>query len=364
MSTFSKHVLSAIDDLYTKTFPLVQGGPDIDVCALRFNWDDDKKKSSGSWCDAAGNEVVLSMLVQVSERHSKLRSYGNAFVARDQMPTLPQVKGFKFVVGGSIGPVLDLGHPDFETHQKLKYQVAQLAALQRQFERQQQRVDRTNSWYKTIEDAEGDIAAFIIITLGPVFTTGEKSVSVEDFMNFSPKKKETKPVVDKIVHDPMLYISSLPDAERADLQHNDQLPIFLSDGKRVGRTSPEIQSALYDGRWIVVDAKPVVWNIKDGNSGMSRTFQLIAKRVTILPKDTPMMNIGPASPSGQARLGLVYLDNKGEPESLLAESESKEDDGEDDEDSTLSETPSSSPLKRGREEDEASTSSSPAKKHK
>ncbi|KZW00057.1 hypothetical protein EXIGLDRAFT_697119 [Exidia glandulosa HHB12029] len=74
---------------------------------------------------------------------------------------------------------------------------------------------------------------------------------------------------------------------------------------------------------------------------MSCTFQLIAKHVNILPKDTPMMNIGPTSPSGQAHLCLVYLGNKGELESLLAESESKEDDGEDDEDSTLSETPSS-----------------------
>ncbi|EJD35263.1 hypothetical protein AURDEDRAFT_175637, partial [Auricularia subglabra TFB-10046 SS5] len=169
----------------------------------------------------------------------------------------------------------------------------------------------TTDWVRFEEKDEG-VQGWIHLTLGNAFVPSVKRIKVKDIADRAAKTTDQSgtPKKDDIEEDPEQYFTALG---KHGLRHNEQLPCYKANGEKMGRTSGELRSELYHGRWVKAEVEMVLWNMQDDGKEI---FQLCATRVDAI--DAPAASMD----------GVVYESGKTTPpgggSDTLSEDEDKQ----------------------------------------
>ncbi|EJD51633.1 hypothetical protein AURDEDRAFT_120907 [Auricularia subglabra TFB-10046 SS5] len=234
----------------------------------------------GVWREDSGRRLIIPLIGVVDYANSKIGSYGNLDKSSD--PTFKKLKSCKFIVALRFPP-FDADHPDVAYAEGVINQMARLADMQRIVNTRAAEATRYNNAVR-FSDNNGDLSGCIVTTLGLVYAPVSKEATAEEFLKRSPTKVKPTSAADavpNIVDDPKYYTQCVEGGRN--LKHNDQLPIYFLDGRRVGRTGEDLTRELTDGRWVRADCELIVWNMTD-DAGTVRTFQLAVDKMVVLPR--------------------------------------------------------------------------------
>lgn len=276
------------------------------------------ERTKGLWYGADKQIVRLVLVGVVDLQRSHLGSYGNCYWNREthDTPWASELGKSKFNLAMTY-PVLPPGHTDGDIVTGILNQMYRLddiennAVAKIRDEGQAEPEKGTTDWVR-FEEAESGTQGWIHVCLGPAFVPTVKRIKVKDIADRAAKTMDTtSKKKDDIEEDPLHYFR---DAGRHNLRHNENLPCYKSNGEKMGRTSGELRSELYHGRWVKVEVEMVLWNLKSDDKEI---FQLIATRLDAL--DAPPASMegivyedGDVSPRGRGSETASDGDDKGE----------------------------------------------------